>query len=135
MIVLVMGARSLKPLEIRLRKAKKLVCTRVKRIYLLGNDDWPVSALFEYTVIPGNSTLTTLVNFKECVHAPQQQIVIVSAWYHLPRCWLIARKLGFRHVQLKPSTWKIWETKLKTIKNEIKSLTHYFLGTTQNLHF
>lgn len=119
--ILVMGA-NIKPLKLRLAQAERQR-KLADQIYILGNDPWPIYAMQRYRVISGNSTFETLSNFRNLMQLHQPQIVqVISCWYHLPRCWLILRHLGFRHIQLVPATWRWWETQLKTLRNEIRSL-------------
>jgi hypothetical protein len=117
--ILVLGAR-IKPLRIRLNRAEKQSGFK-DRIYILGNDPWPQYAVQKYTHIPGYSSIETLTNFKNLISS-NNQVLVVSCWYHLPRCWLILRRLGFRKIQLVPSTWKWWKVRIRTLKNEIRSL-------------
>jgi hypothetical protein len=117
--ILIMGANP-NALRVRINCMENL-CQINDNVFLLGNDYWPSSIIIEHPRISGKSTIETLSNFR-LMEKSSCPILVVSGWYHLLRCWLILRTLGFRHIKLIPSTWKLWETPLKTIINEMRSL-------------
>jgi len=84
-------------------------------------------------IIPGKNTKTSLQCFAgQFSDKKDSQIYVVSAWYHLLRCRLILRKLGFKNVKMIISDFRIWNTDARMIFKEIRSLVSQVV-TSKNL--
>lgn len=124
--ILVMGAK-IEALKARINCMERYHKINDK-IFLLGNDPWPFLTRIKYPCISGENTINTLRNYKRYHPYSINSILIISGWYHLLRCWLILRTLGFQQIKLVPSTWKLWETPWKTIISELQSLRGFYFG-------
>lgn len=120
--ILVMGA-NIKALRVRIACMKKH-CQINNKVYLLGNDSWTPLKIVRWVL--GKNTMESLQNFKKIKSFDLRQVLVISGWYHLLRCWLILHSLGFKRIRLVPSTWRLWETPWETVMNEARSLREYF---------
>lgn len=124
-MILIMGAKK-KALFKRLNRGLLLQKEKGLPISLIGSDF--IKVYEGFPIYEGTSTFSSLKCFS-LTNNKKKIIYLVSAWYHLPRCKLYLKRLGFKDINVRCScsSLKIWETPLKTVVVEMRKYIKAYL--------